>query len=131
MVNLSQEDVVVPRGGEVGRAREVEEQYPTRSESVSLVNSDSINATNDRAPNQDRQKKLTKGLGDLEIEENKLLQANPGIKKKVIWLIDRYLDVFSDESHQYGETNRIEFKFKLTPDPRPVKTPVQPQEKPA
>ena len=98
---------------------------------MSLVNSDSINATNDRAPNQDRQKKLTKGLGDLEIEENKLLQANHGIKKKVIGLIDRYLDVFSDESHQYGETNRIEFKFKLTPDARPVKTPVQPQEKPA
>ena len=126
MVNLSHEDVVVPRGGEVGRAIEVEEQLPARSDATKLPNYGSVNATNDRDPNKDRQKKLAKVLAELEVEENKLLQANPGIKKKVIGLIDRYLDVFSDESHQYGETDRIEFRVKLTPDARPVKTPVRP-----
>ena len=63
---------------------------------------------------------------DLELEYNNLLNAKPGKRRKVLHLLDRYLDVFCDEDRQYGNTTQEEFQVKLKPGARPVRAPMRP-----
>ena len=73
-----------------------------------------------------KKKKLQQVIKDLEIEDNVLLNANPGIKRQVLRLVENYLGVFSDEQNQYGHRSKIEFQVKLKEGARAVKTQVRP-----
>ena len=63
----------------------------------------------------------------LKIEENPILQNNPGAKKRLKDLVREYADVFSDpEEGLIGTTSLIDFKIRLKPDAQPVRHRLRP-----
>ena len=63
----------------------------------------------------------------LKIEENTILQRNPGAKERLKEMIKEYADVFSDpEEGLIGTTSLIDFKIRLKPDAQPVRHRLRP-----
>ena len=53
---------------------------------------------------------------DLNLNENKILQANPNVRKLVRSMIDENQDIFTTEDCKVGKTTWETFKIELVPN---------------
>ena len=63
---------------------------------------------------------------DLKLNENKILQANPNVKKLVHSMINDNQDIFTTEDCNVGKTTWETFKIELVPNARPVNQRMRP-----
>ena len=111
MVNYSPYPVTVYKGETIGSFTEL---------ALEIQEDDDHQASQETVNKVEKEDRLEKLLEDLNIHNNKVLNENPGIKKKLIKLLDKHIDTFSSAETSYGHTDLIEFDIKLLPDSEPV-----------
>ena len=65
-------------------------------------------------------------IGDLQIEDNEILKANPDAKKRLLEMVRKYWKTFGTPSTTTGLTDLAEFRIKLKPGAVPHKSKVRP-----
>ena len=123
MMNVGEDDVMIPKGSTVAQITELKE-IPDDKRKSTGAEVPGITSVEDNVA--DRTKRLQDLLKDLRINENILLTKNPKVKSKVVRLLDKYLHVFSDDKHMYGNTEKIKFSVELKDGAKPVKSAVRP-----
>ena len=108
MMNVGEDDVIIPQGSVIARVTELREAPDTKKESteakvpvIASLNPDS----------SDRKKRLQELLKELKINENILLTKNPKVKASVVRLVAKYLDVFA---HEQQSSNYMVILIRLS-----------------
>ena len=115
VLNASEYDVELKRGTRIATYEIARMDNPNPEEKVREIK--------EVAGKPDFETLITK----LKIEENPILQNNPGAKKRLKELVREYADVFSDpEEGLIGTTSLIDFKIRLKPDAQPVRHRLRP-----
>ena len=60
-------------------------------------------------------------MTELGINDNELLQANPCQRKKVIDAFMHNLAAVAQHSHDYGDTDLLQFHLQIKPGSKPVR----------
>ena len=63
---------------------------------------------------------------ELKLNDNKILQENPSIRKMMHSMIDDNQDIFTTEDCKVGKTSWKTFKIELLPNARPVNQRMRP-----
>ena len=63
---------------------------------------------------------------ELKLNDNKILQENPSIRKMMYSMIDNNQDIFTTEDCKVGKTSWETFKIELLPNARPVNQRMRP-----
>ena len=115
VLNASEYDVELKRGTRIAKYETFRGGNPDSEEKVREIK--------EVTGKPDFETLITK----LKIEENPILQRNPGAKERLKEMIKEYADVFSDpEEGLIGTTSLIDFKIKLKPDAQPVRHRLRP-----
>ena len=117
ILNLGEEDVIIPKGTEIGLA------LPMKAGQRAL----------DPSPEDEPAIKTTKDGDDLQriydelkLDQNEILKQNPQLMADLKTLVRDYSDIFSSPERAIGKTDLVEMEIKLVPGAKPKKAGCRP-----
>merc|ERR1712015_204722 len=120
--NFSDVDAVMPSGKFVGYLRQITKESP----SCDTINSLPTERRFDKLTESDRTDWEQFIVTELGINDNELLQANPCQRKKVIDAFMHNLAAVAQHSHDYGDTDLLQFHLQIKPGSKPVRDKCRP-----
>ena len=113
VLNLGTEDKTLKKGVTVATA--------TRLKVVPKEDHGDVKVTG-----EEKTKQLEDLFEQLNLKDNKMLQENPEILKKLLVILEKYQDVFSAPGAETGDTDLVEFEVTLQPGAKPVRQKLRP-----
>ena len=128
VLNLASEFRIIKAGEQIG------ESYACQVGTVESIqeikdeedSNEEAQAGNTETKEQEKKQQFQKLLEELGIAENEILRNNPGIRQRLVEMLERYQEVFSSPERSIGRTNLVEFVVRTVPGARPVKERIRP-----
>ena len=121
--NFNNTDYALPAGSFTGYVRRIS---PVETHTYEAINSLPTERRIDRLKQADRASWEQFIVKELDLKNNKLLQANPRQLKEIIDAFMHNLNAVAKHSHDFGNTDLLQFHLQIKPGSKPVRDKCRP-----